>query len=64
MVVTQTSASSSALAWASYFKVLRQSLFVIGKALTGKLSCTRTGLVKVDPLWEGFYHPGKQKLFF
>ena len=30
----------------SHFKVLRQSfLFVMGKALSGELSCTGTGLV-------------------
>ena len=32
-------------AWASHFKVLQQSLFVMGKAMSDELSCMRTGLV-------------------
>ena len=42
-VVTLTSALASVLA--SHFKVLCQIFYVMGKALTGKLSCMRTGLV-------------------
>ena len=37
--------SASAWAWASHLKVLRQSFFVMGKALSGELSCKGTGLV-------------------
>ena len=36
---------TSALAWMPHFKVFRQS-FVMGKALSGKLSCTWKGLVE------------------
>ena len=32
-------------ALASHFKVLRQSFYVMGKALSSKLSCAGTGLV-------------------
>ena len=45
IVVTQTSAS----VWVSHFKVLCQSFFyVMGKALSGELSCTGPGLVLIS----------------
>ena len=41
--VTLTLAS----ALVSHFKVLHQSFYIMGKALSGELSCTGTGLVSL-----------------
>ena len=59
IVVTLTSAW--ALALVSHFKVLHQSFYFMGKALSGELSCMRTGLVSCVQVphklrqYSGFY---------
>ena len=50
--------------WVSHFKVLRQSLYVIGKDLSGELSCTgqalfHTFLISLNEAQEELLHyPG------
>ena len=58
VVVTLTWALATG--WASHFKVLCQRFFyIMGKALSGKLSCTGTGLVDSFPVCEiNFKHTG------
>ena len=45
IVITLMLASASASALASHFKVLCLRFYAMGKALSGELSCTGTGLV-------------------
>ena len=49
--------SASALSLASHFKILPQSFFVVGKALSGELSCMGTGLITVKTLNIGTPRP-------
>ena len=52
---------TSALVWASPFKALRQSFYVMGKVLSGELSCTRTGLVTTEMTFKTFHLPSVRR---